>query len=207
MEVYGNFFVYALINPETKRVFYVGRSKNADTRLGQHIKESISYKNSQKTSVEKLFGIDPEDVFERNMPFEKSNVNKIRAINNILTRGLKPELKILDEWYAENIQDANRLEEAWIAEMRRIGEPLTNFILSRRMEVWFYSKDRSGWKPGYATSPKEYIEKLKAGEIHKTINANNFKSKVNARKSYNRKKLAQIAKKLNNRAKKAVKKN
>lgn len=159
MARYGYFAVYALADPDTKRIFYVGRSKRPQTRFKQHLKEALEAHITDPFA--KLFGLDqlvtPDTAFE-------GNDKKLGQIRQIVARGQEPLFIIIDEWEAETLSEANRLEDAWIAEMRRRGEPLTNMTISRRMETWWYDRRRPGFKPGWAASPMEFIQRLKAGE-------------------------------------------
>lgn len=147
VSAYGAFSIYAIKDPITNRVFYIGRSKHPSTRILQHISEAQNYKMSKQISDAQLFGL--EKFVKRSL----SNAKKMKWINNIIDKGLQPELVIIDEWECFDIADANRLEDAWIAEMKRRGEPLTNRILSRRM--------KPDW---YRTTPLQYMEWLKAGK-------------------------------------------
>lgn len=144
---YGKFSIYALKDPVTNRVFYIGRSKHPSTRILQHVSEAQNYKASQQITEDQLFGL------EKFLKRGTGSLKKMKWINNIIEKGLQPELIILDEWDCFDVADANRLEDAWIAEMKRRGEPLTNRILSRRM--------KPEW---YITSPTQYMEWLKAGK-------------------------------------------
>lgn len=147
---YGHFWVYALIDPDSKRVFYVGRSKYPNSRLLQHMSEAEKYKAAREFSLSELFGL------SRKKSVEVSNTRKIKWLNSIASRGATPDFEILDEWVCFDVADANRLEDAWIAEMRSRGEPLTNKILSHRMNPKWYK-----------TSPTQYIQWLKAGKPSK----------------------------------------
>lgn len=142
---YGKFWIYALSDPMSDQVFYVGRSKHPQTRLLQHLSEAEQYKNSRSFSFEELAGIKSHD--NRDV----SNRRKLRKINQLADMGMYPTFTILDEWEVDDVVDANRLEDAWIAHMKSKGEPLTNKMLTHRM----YPK----W---YKTSPENYIGWLKS---------------------------------------------
>lgn len=144
---YGQFWIYALIDPDSKRVFYVGRSKHPNSRLLQHMSEAERYKSARDLTLSDLLGLTKKE------NIEVKNKRKLRWLNSISERGLTPEFSILDEWVCVDTADANRLEDAWIAEMRKRGEPLTNRILSHRMNP--------AW---YKSSPEKYIKWLKAGK-------------------------------------------
>lgn len=147
IEAYGKFWIYAIKDPITNRVFYIGRSKHPNTRILQHISEAQNYKASRQITEDQLFGL------EKFMKRGLGSLKKMKWINNIIDKGLQPDLDIIDEWECIDVADANRLEDAWIAEMKRRGEPLTNRILSRRM--------KPDW---YRTSPLQYMEWLKSGK-------------------------------------------
>ncbi len=155
-KIYGWFAIYALIDPETHEIFYVGRSKNPKVRTGQHFNEAKD--NKPENWFAYLWGLEELSASKKSA----SNPQKIKRINDILTAGQTPIVKILDEWYCEKLADANRLEDAWIAEMIQQGHPLTNFILSHRMSPKWYSPKRRGWRPGWSSSPMEYISALKS---------------------------------------------
>lgn len=160
---YGNVVIYALLDPDTHKVFYVGRSKHPEARLLQHLSEAEQVKTKEQHPLERLFGIIIEGKESREKG--KYNEKKVKKINDILERGKDPKFVILDQWYAPTLRDANRLEDAWIAEMRRRGEPLTNMILSRRMEVWWYDSSRDNFNSNWAKSPMEFIQLLKSGKF------------------------------------------
>lgn len=154
-EVYGKFVIYGLVDPRDNLYFYVGRTRRPNNRLLQHVSEAEKYKNSKEITIDELFGvvsrIDPD----------ASNKRKLGKINSIKSDGYEPQFVILDTWECNDVTDANRLEDAWIAHMRLCGYSLTNKTLSHRMNPKWYSKDRKGWKEGYYTSPEEYIQWLK----------------------------------------------
>ncbi len=157
---YGHFFVYALLD-ENDKPFYIGRTKRPNSRILQHLSEAEQYENSRSFSALELLGL----VFQEKP--DVSNKAKLNKINAIKKNGAEVKIKILDEWECDDIADANRLEDAWIAEIRRQGHKLTNKILSHRMNPAWYNADRKGWKPGYYTNPTEYIAWLKSDAYKK----------------------------------------
>lgn len=186
---YGKVYIYALKDPDTGRVFYVGRTKRTPrTRFLAHMSEAERYERDTNSVGKRLWGID-DDAPAPNKR-EHSNIRKLRWILSIKNRGKETELEILDEWEFDIEQDAARLEEAWIAEMRRMKQPLTNYIYSHRMSPDWYGETNPKYKAGWARSPMEYITKLKRGEIggRKT-------STSKPRKRYNRAQLRRLSKK------------
>ncbi len=168
---YGHFYIYAICDPRTNRVFYVGRTKNLKVRIKKHFKEAELFDDSDHNNEAymRLLGLKRKDKSVRH-----PNIEKARLIKSIFADSLEPIVKTLDEWYAVSLSDANRLEEAWIAHMSMLGEPLTNQITSRRMESWWYSPTSKMWKPGMATSPMEYIKMLKDGTIASRTKTNHY---------------------------------
>lgn len=61
-------YIYCLIDPRTKKVFYVGQTKDAHTRVIRHLQESLKYKY-------------PKDF----------------RISELVCLGMMPEIKILEE--------------------------------------------------------------------------------------------------------------
>lgn len=173
---YGAFVVYGLRDPANKKIFYVGRTTDPNARYSKHIAEAEEYKKTinARNTPGRLFNMSPIQQ-QQNKSSRSFNRAKVEWILNILDRNEKPDLIELDRWEADTIQDANRLEEPWIAKMRMDGHPLTNFITSRRMEPWWYSEDREGFKKGYAASPEEYIERVKNGKIKQSENTRKYK--------------------------------
>lgn len=197
---YGKVYIYALKDPDTGRVFYVGRTKRTPrTRLLGHIAEAEKYARDTESVNKLLWGVDvlKGDVKSR----EHSNIRKLRWILSIKHRGLEVEQEVLDEAEFDIEQDAARLEEAWIAEMRIRNQPLTNYIYSRRMNPSWYGESNPKYKEGWANTPLEYIDKLKAGEIGGT------KTKTGKpRRRYNRSQLRRLSKKAHSRSKRSKKK-
>lgn len=127
---YGKFYIYVLIDPRDHKIFYLGRTKNAEKRLKQHIKESSKILTSKKQII----------------------------IKEIVTNNLYPILKILDSWTVQDIRDANRLEDAWIAKLKYLGIDLKNISLSRRTT-------REWYKTGQSKNPEIFIQRIKSARI------------------------------------------
>ena len=151
-------YIYSLRDPDNNKVFYIGRTVDPETRLSSHIGETKRLFAYAKIDIDskRLSGFVYKRLksvaFKNNIP----NVRKHLWIQNILKRGKQPTMLIEDVWDGwKDTQDANRLEDAWIAEMRRRKEPIQNYIYSRRQNPTWYSKEK-----GSAT-PMQYIKKLK----------------------------------------------
>lgn len=159
---YGKFYVYTLKDPDTLRIFYVGRSKSPNSRLIQHKSEAQKFKTVSKNKTERLYGIvtpGNEDV--------TGNEKKLKWINSINQRGKNVIFEIIDQWTVDTLTDANRLEEAWIAHYKSLGHPLTNVVTSHRMDPSWYGPTNPKWREGWARNPQEYIQMLKDGRIGK----------------------------------------
>ena len=90
------FTIYALADPETKRIRYVGKTNNPEGRLAVHLSEA---RHSPRTHV-------------------------YRWINSLLRQGLRPTLVVCDTCGDESL--ALELERSWIKLFRMAGLPLTN---------------------------------------------------------------------------------
>lgn len=87
--------IYALVDPRSEEVKYVGKSNNPKRRLRDHIKG---------------FGV-------------RHNLDKKRWLDELLSLGLEPKITILERCDLSSWQER---EVFWIAEMRKLGSPLTN---------------------------------------------------------------------------------
>lgn len=159
---YGKFYIYALIDPNTNETFYIGRSKHPKQRYNQHINHTKNLPENDDEYMYRLVGISP---WEKKF-LKSSNPNKDKRIAALLENGQKPIVKIIDEWEAERLSDANRLEEAWIAHFFALRQPLTNRLTSHRMMPSWYK--RKGAR--FVGEPIEYIRQLKAGELYQNLN-------------------------------------
>lgn len=179
--------IYALVDPRDNLIYYVGRSKDAEKRKTQHVRDARKYYENQLLKPEHdWFDIPlakPSDMNDR----EYSNIKKLHWIATLIHYGREPIMLMLDSWdETPSTTDANRLEDAWIAEMRQRGQPLLNYIYSHRQNPSWYSGAKKGW----ASSPMEYVMKLKAGEVEngksKYGKGNNWRrSRRNLKKSAN----------------------
>lgn len=153
--------IYALIDPRTHEVRYVGRSVNAERRKKQHIRDARKYMEAMVSPAHNWFEmplVKPADMDEK----EYSNIKKLHWIATLLHYGHEPVMVILDVWEnTPSLTDAGRLEDAWIAQKKLEGHILLNHILTHRQNPSWYN----GAKKGYANSPMEYVEMLKSGQI------------------------------------------
>lgn len=89
-------FIYALIDPETQLVRYVGKANNPACRFSGHL----------------------------NPRCLRANTYKNKWINKLISKGLKPELRILEE---VSVTEWQEKEIYWIAHYREVsGTKLTN---------------------------------------------------------------------------------
>lgn len=175
---YGKFYIYALIDPRTDKIFYVGRSKHPKQRVKQHINGSKNVPEDEyegeNTYMYRLVGISPWD----RKFLKSSNPNKDKTIAELLEIGQSPIVKIIDEWETEKLSNANRLEEAWIAHFFAHSQPLTNRLTSHRMMPSWYK--RKGAR--FVGEPIEYIRQLKAGELYQNLNNTDQEQAVQKKK-------------------------
>ncbi len=124
----STYSIYALLDPLTKEVCYVGISKLAARRKEQHISHSRNPKTQKCTS---------------------------EWISDLLRQGLEPELKILEECDADKEWVAKEIEKQWIDHYVKEGQPLLNRyrtklgcrfsrILPDREPMWKLDLER-GW--------------------------------------------------------------
>lgn len=193
---YGTVFIYALKDPRNNLIFYVGRTKNFQKRLAQHISEANLYHTNHIDINDRLWG-DIEKV-----PFGtgvKRNVDKIRRILGIQQSGYAVEIEILDVWDAETLGMATKLEEAWIAQKRVEQQPITNYIYSHRMMPIWYGKTNKYYQEGWAKTPLEYIALLKSEKItDKRDDSSLLLEKALSKTRRGRKRLANKNRKKNN---------
>ena len=164
---YGNVTIYALKDPRDNRIFYVGRTKRPNSRLMQHINEAKKFLSENQEPLERLLAL--KTTKKPMVTKSGKNLLKISKILNIVESGCEVTFNILDEWEAPTLDDANKLEEAWIAVIRKRGNYLTNYIYSHRMNPWWYGEKNKYYKEGWAKTPEEFIEKLKTKEREEYI--------------------------------------
>jgi hypothetical protein len=88
-------FIYGLIDPETGKIRYIGKANDPELRLKRHF-------ISQELNA---------------------NTHKARWLRNLVSKGLRPILTILETVSVSEWQSA---EIRWISEMKARGENLTN---------------------------------------------------------------------------------
>lgn len=154
-------YIYVIRDPRNGEVFYVGRTNSYAERFGQHLREAELYRSQQENRVATLFQMQEVSIKARSRKAGQ-NVRKLSRINSIVDSGQAPIFEVIDTWEVLDVKYANQLEEAWIAEYRMRGAPLTNYITSHRMNPWWYNPKRAGWKSYYADSPMKYIEMIKS---------------------------------------------
>lgn len=89
-------FVYALLEPETEKIRYIGKTVNGLDRVNQHMCPR----------------------------FLKSNTHKNNWIKKLLRFGKQPLVEILS--IAKSDGEVQKLEKFWIKHLRENGEKLTN---------------------------------------------------------------------------------
>jgi hypothetical protein len=104
--------IYALRDPLTKQIRYVGLSSNLPQRLDLHINRAKSF--------------DPDK------PRYGSNPGLHEWLKSLLRKGVKPEALIIDEVPVGS--NRYKVEARWIEHYLLLGEPLTNITWSSGRE-------------------------------------------------------------------------
>lgn len=92
----SKYFIYALVDPETKQIRYIGKTVSGMKRPRDHSKPSELKRNTHKT----------------------------HWIRTLIEKGLKPEIIVLQ--HHESKEELNQSEQDWIARYKELGSPLTN---------------------------------------------------------------------------------
>lgn len=180
-----NITIYGLKDPRNNKIFYVGKTKRPKTRLQQHINEARLYANKHIDPIDRMFGYKHVDVNKSYIRKTGKNVEKIARILDIINSNQTVDMIILDEWQCYSDDDASKLEEAWIAQIRSTGTYLVNYIYSHRMNPWWYGANNPNYKTGWAKTPLEYIEKLKQNITeNKDYQKTNIKTTLRQRRRY-----------------------
>ena len=103
-------YIYALVDPETAEIFYVGRSTNPERRYTQHVRAARACAERLRTGRAN---------YSRGM-------HRTWEIAHILNRGDIPGLVVLDTVEAEHFTEVLPIEGAWIEREKAAGHPLTN---------------------------------------------------------------------------------
>jgi len=114
-------FIYALQDPDTKKVFYVGKATNMASRLRSHINEALRKEAQEKPT------------------------KKQKKIQGILEESKKPRIMMLEKVAETHWQ---RAERKWIASYRKkLGKELLNesrggmYIPPHKKAAWLKKKN------------------------------------------------------------------
>lgn len=108
-------YIYKLIDPRNKSVFYVGRTS---ARLRQRLLGHISQVNIKGKT-------------------EHLNYRKISIIKDILKNGVLPEIELIEEVVPideSELRGFHERESYWISEYIKMGHPVTNRLTIKIME-------------------------------------------------------------------------
>lgn len=103
-------YIYALYAPDTEQAFYIGQSNDPVKRASTHFADGKRLYHSCM-SVYGYYG-------------HGRKPHKEYRIADLITKGMKPELKILET--CKNRQQALQREKYWIIVFLQAGHPLAN---------------------------------------------------------------------------------
>lgn len=129
--------VYALLDPRTESIYYVGQSTNVSDRFVAHL--CAGNRKGKLT------------------PIEKYNRDLRKA-------GYKPELIMLDTVITYHLEIALRLEECWRVHMLGEDEPLTNSWKTGRCIDTDNPMAEAEYVKGYALATVEQIAELRESD-------------------------------------------
>ena len=102
-------YIYALLDPTTNQIKYIGQTNNIERRFNDHLSSSLN-ENS-----------------------DSYNTYKARWIRKLLSNNIKPIIQIVEE--CENLEQSNLKERFHIEKLTNEGHKLTNSHVSDVTEV------------------------------------------------------------------------
>lgn len=132
-------FIYALLDPRTENIYYVGQTTDMTNRLYGHL--SAGRKSNKSYQVP---------------------VNKITQ--QILEAGMKPQVIRLDEITTSHKELVLRLEECWRVHMIRHDEILSNAWKTGRCIDTTNPMAEAEYVKGYALATDEQIIELRESD-------------------------------------------
>ena len=141
-------YIYALLDPDTGRAFYVGKSRNFKERFKKHVRYAKQFLRETKSK----FALSRVRVKCGRKKYP--NIEKTARIAKLISCNKLPKLIILDSHLVfEDTRQENNFENAWIHEAKKRGHMLTN--------VLYPYTDINGCQSDL--TPNEYIAKVKGG--------------------------------------------
>jgi hypothetical protein len=133
-------YIYALLDPSTNQIKYVGQTNDIDRRFNDHLSSSLN-KNS-----------------------ESYDTYKARWIRKLLSLDIKPIIKIIEE--CENLEQSNLKEKYHIERLTNDGCKLTNSYVNDVTEFSLVTREKmSNAKKGKKL--EEIVGEEKAIELKK----------------------------------------
>lgn len=95
------YYIYALVEPTSREIRYIGASLHPATRLKEHVHCATSKTMRRRSSTGDW-------------------------IRELAASGLSPEMMILEKFIARSVQSKNDIEAEWIWHFRDMDVPLLN---------------------------------------------------------------------------------
>lgn len=133
-------YIYALLDPTTNQIKYIGQTNNIERRFNDHLSSSLNEKS------------------------DSYNTYKARWIRKLLSNNIKPIIQIVEE--CENLEQSNLKERFHIEKLTNEGHKLTNSYVSDVTEFSLETKEKmSNAKKGKKL--EEIVGNEKAIELKK----------------------------------------